>query len=90
MPEPETIQLPLKPAGNSLASHVAALDLLAARVASLPTRSRWPARVPINSKASFNGHVVHTDEVKAYIAKDEWVEMSAREAASHIRGRKLG
>lgn len=86
----ERIQLPLAPSGPSLAAHIAALDLLAARLDALPTRSRWPARIPINSKASFDGDIIHTDEIKVNIGGDWWIEMRATEAADYVRRRKAG
>ncbi|BEI83044.1 hypothetical protein CcaverHIS002_0309120 [Cutaneotrichosporon cavernicola] len=88
MPNLERLQLPLRPSEHSLAAHIAALDLLAARLDALPTRSRWAARVPLNSKASFEGDIVHTNEVKVNVAGDWWVEMSAHEAGDWIRNRK--
>lgn len=88
MPDLERLQLPLRPSGHTLASHIAALDLLATRLDSLPSRSRWPARVPINSKASFDGDVVHTNEVKVKVSGDWWVEMTAHQAADYVRQRK--
>ncbi|KAL1412849.1 Nuclear envelope morphology protein 1 [Vanrija albida] len=85
---PERLQLPIAPSGPQLGAHVAALDLLAARLDALPSRSRWPARVPLNSKASFEGEVVHTNEIKVNVSGDWWVEMSAHEAADYVRRRR--
>ncbi|KLT42038.1 hypothetical protein CC85DRAFT_328596 [Cutaneotrichosporon oleaginosum] len=81
MPDIERLQLPLRPSGNTLAAHIAALDLLAARLDALATRSRWAARVPLNLKASFEGDIVHTNEVKINVGGDLWIEMTAHEAA---------
>ncbi|GMK53952.1 hypothetical protein CspeluHIS016_0105380 [Cutaneotrichosporon spelunceum] len=88
MPDLEPLQLPLRPTDHSLGAHIAALDLLATRLDALPTRSRWGARVPINSKASFVGDVVHTNEVKVNVGSDLWVEMTACDAADWVRSRK--
>lgn len=84
----DRIQLPLRPAGTSLAAHVAALDLLATRLDSLPLRSHWPARIPINSKASFDGDIVHTNQLKVNVGGEWWVEMTAPEAANYVRRRR--
>jgi prefoldin subunit 5 len=84
----ERIHLPLRPSGPSLGAYISALDLLAARLDTLASRARWPARVPINSKASFDGHLVHTDQVRVDIGAGWWVEMSATEAAAYVRRRK--
>jgi prefoldin subunit 5 len=88
MPDLERLQLPLRPSDHTLAAHRAALDLLAARLDALAMRSRWAARVPINSKASFEGDIVHTNEVKVNVSGDWWVEMTAHEAADWVRRRK--
>lgn len=88
MPDLERLQLPLRSSGLTLGAHIAALDLLAARLDALPSRSRWPARVPINSKASFEGDIVHTNEVKVHVGGDQWIEMTASEAADYVRRRK--
>jgi len=84
----ERLQLPLRPAGTSMGAYVAAIDLLAARLDMLASRSRWPARIPINSKASFEGDIVHTNQLKVNIGGEWWVEMSASEAADYVRRRK--
>lgn len=87
---PERLQLPITPSGPQLGAHVAALDLLAARLEALPSRSRWPARVPLNSKASFEGDMVHTNEIKVNVSDGWWVEMTAHEAADYVRQRRDG
>jgi hypothetical protein len=56
----------------------------------LASRARWPARIPLNSKASFDGDVVHPDQLHVHVGGEWWVEMSAAEAAAYVRRRKAG
>lgn len=86
----ELLQLPIRPYDGSLAAQIAVLDLLSARLALLPSRTRWPARIPLTSKASFVGEVVHTNTVKVHLGGEWWVEMTATEAADYITRRKTG
>lgn len=96
-PDLDRTTLPLRPPAPTLAAHISALDLLAARLDALPLRESWPARVPVNSKASFVGDIVNTERVKIQL-RDEgegagearWVEMGAGEAAAWVRRRKAG
>ena len=89
MPDPHPFT-PIIPAHNSLPAHLAALDLLAARIASLPAKTRWDARIPLNGKGSIPGQVVHTNEVKVDIGGGYWVEMTATEAVEYVNRRKTG
>lgn len=80
----------ISPSDPSLAAHLAALDLLAARLSALTDRTRWPARVPLNSKASIVGQVVHTNEMKINVGGGYWIEMTAKEAEEYVKRRKTG
>jgi CTD nuclear envelope phosphatase 1 len=80
----------IAPEDSSLAAHLQALDLLSARISSLSARTRWPARVPLNSKASMLGQVIHTNELKVDIGGGYWVEMTANEAQEYVQRRKTG
>lgn len=82
--------LPIQPSSASLTSHVAAFDQLISQLESLPTRTRWAAQVPINSKARVSGSVVHTNDVKVCLGAGWWVEMTAREAVEYIQRKKMG
>lgn len=82
--------LPIQPASHSLASHLQALDLLAARLDSLNTQSEWETRVPLNSKASIRGSVVNTANVKINVGGEWWVDMTASEGEAWVRRRKAG
>lgn len=83
-------QLPILPASSSLASHLQALDLLAARLATLSSRSEWETKVPISSKASVSGSIVGTANVKINIGGEWWVDMTPQEAEAWVRRRKEG
>jgi prefoldin subunit 5 len=83
-------RLPIQPASSSLASHLQALDLLAARLSSLSTRAEWETRVPLNSKASIKGSVINTANVKINIGGEWWVDMTASEGEAWVRRRKEG
>lgn len=83
-------QLPISPASGSLASHIQALDLLAARLASLSTRSEWETRIPLNSKASMLGKIVETGNVKINIGGEWWVDMTPQEGEAWVRRRRAG
>lgn len=86
----DVIRLPIQPTGAQLSEHVAALDLLAARLDALATRQAWPAMVPFNSKASFGGSIINTNSVKIAVGPDTWAEMSPSQAAEYVRRRKNG
>ena len=83
-------RLPILPSDGSLQSHLTALDLLTARLSTLTTRTRWPARIPLNSKASFSGCLIHTNDVKVNVGGDWWIEMTAEEAVEYVKRRKNG
>ncbi len=85
---PDFIEAPVRPIDSSLSAHLLALDLLSARLSALPSQTNWPVRVPINSKASFRGDVVHTNDLKVHLGEEWWVEMTAEEAAAYIRRRR--
>ncbi|ORY28459.1 hypothetical protein BCR39DRAFT_201993 [Naematelia encephala] len=82
------LRLPIRPPDHSLTSHLLALDALAGQLATLTSRTRWPAQIPLNSKASFSGELVHTNDVKVCIGGEWWVEMTAAEAVEWIHRRK--
>ena len=82
--------LPIQPTSTSLSSHLAAFDQLIAQLESLPSQTRWPAQVPINSKARISGQIVHTNEVKVCLGAGWWVEMTAREAIEYLGRKKMG
>lgn len=84
------ILVPIQPSDSSIQSHIAALDLLAARLSILTSQTRLPARIPLNSKASFSGSVIHTNDVKVIVGGERWVEMTAEEAVGYVRRRKNG
>jgi hypothetical protein len=84
------LYLPIQPASTSLASHIQALDLLAARLSSLQTRAEWETRVPLNSKASVRGRIVDTGNVKINIGGEWWVDMTPAKGEQWIRRRKTG
>lgn len=86
----EPLEVPIRPYDGSLGAQIAALDLLSAKLALLPSRTRWPARIPLTSKASFVGEVVHTNVVKVHLGGEWWMEMTATEAADYITRRKRG
>ena len=89
MPSDQPIN-PIVPNDNSLGAHLQALDLVSARISSLTARTRWPARIPLNSKASMLGQVVHTNELKVNIGGGYWAEMTAKEAEDYVQRRKTG
>ena len=80
----------IRPSSPSLEAQLQALDLLAARVQTLTNATRWPARVPLNSKATFEGQIVHTNDVNVNIGGGYWVAMTAGEAADWVKRRKQG
>lgn len=86
----DAIRLPIQPTGAQLSEHVAALDLLAARLDALAARRAWPALVPFNSKASFPGSIINTNSVKIATGPDSWAEMPPSHAAEYVRRRKNG
>lgn len=86
----EDLNLPIQPADNSLQSHIAALDLLSARLSTLTTGTRWSANIPLNSKASFKGSVIHTNDIKVNVGGGWWIEMTTQEAEEYIKRRKTG
>jgi hypothetical protein len=81
---------PIRSADSSLASQLQALDALSHRLCTLTTRTRWPAQIPINSKASISGLITHTNELKVDIGAGYWVEMTASEAQAYVQRRKTG
>jgi hypothetical protein len=82
--------LPILPASSSLTSHLQALDLLAARLSSLATKTEWETRVPLNSKASIKGSLTNTANVKINIGGEWWVDMTVQEGEAWVRRRKAG
>ena len=80
----------IEPSGVTLPEHLQALDLLSARIRSLTAKTRWSARIPLNSKASMLGQVVHTNELKVDVGGGYWVEMTAQEAEQYVQRRKTG
>ncbi|EKC98585.1 nuclear envelope-endoplasmic reticulum network protein [Trichosporon asahii var. asahii CBS 8904] len=83
----DAIRLPIQPTGAQLSEHVAALDLLAARLDALASRQAWPALVPFNSKASFPGSIINTNSVKIATGPDSWAEMPPAHAAEYDHAR---
>ena len=81
---------PIAPADGSLGAHLAALDLLAERIGKLTSRTRWPARIALNSKASVLGQVLHTNEIRVDVGGGYWIEMTAQEATQYVQRRKTG
>ena len=82
--------LPIQPSSGSLSAHLAAFDQLIAQLEALPSRTRWPAHIPINNKARVAGAVIHTNDVKVCLGAGWWVEMTAREAVDYVGRKKLG
>lgn len=86
----DAIRLPIQPTGAQLSEHIAALDLLTARLDALASRQAWPALVPFNSKASFGGSIINTNCVKFAVGPDTWAEMPPAQAAAYVRRQKNG
>lgn len=84
----DELYLPITPSDASLQSHLAALDLLASRLSALTTRTGWPARIPLNAKASFSGSLIHTNDLKVNVGGEWWVDMTAEEATAYVGRRK--
>lgn len=82
--------LPIEPRDASIASHLAAFDSLIAALLQLPSRTRWPAHVPLNAKGRIRGEVVHANDVKVCLGGGWWVEMTASEAVAHLQRKKAG
>ena len=82
--------LPIIPTDDSLQAHLLALDLLSARLTTLTSRTRWPTRIPLTSKASFHGSIVHTNDLKVDVGAGWWVEMTTLEAGEYVQRRKMG
>ncbi|ORX40044.1 hypothetical protein BD324DRAFT_607169 [Kockovaella imperatae] len=78
----------IRPSDPSVEAQIQALDLLSARLKRLTDQTRWPARVPLNAKASLGGQVVHTNDVKVNIGAGYWVGMTAQEASEWVQRRK--
>lgn len=87
---PDVPLMAIRPADKSLASHLQALDALSYRLEALNSRTRWPARIPLNGKASVKGSIVHTNELKVDVGGGYWVEMTAKEAQEYVQRRKTG
>lgn len=86
----QNLHLPIKPQDNTFTSHLSALDSLSTRLTTLTDQTRWPAQIPLNSKASFKGSIVHTNEVKVNVGGGWWIEMTAKEAVGYVNRRKMG
>ena len=86
----DELNLPIRPSDPSLQSHLQALDLLSAQIGRLTERTRWQARIPLNSKASIQGEVIHTNEFKVHVGDGWYIEMTAQEAAAYVHRRKQG
>ena len=80
----------VRPIDSSIAAQVQALDLLQARILNLAQEDQWPARIPVNSKASFAGRIVNTKTFKVDVGQGQMVEMTVQEASSYISKRKHG
>ena len=84
----DDLRLPLQPSDASFESHLTTLDLLIARLKTLTTRTRWSAHLPLNSKASFRGTLIHTNDLKVNVGGEWWIEMTAEEAVAYLKRRK--
>ena len=80
----------IQPANASLASQIQALDLLSARLSHLNQVTRWPAKVPLNSKATMDGVLLNTNDAKISIGEGYFVGMTALEAVESVKRRKEG
>ncbi|OCF33496.1 hypothetical protein I316_04917 [Kwoniella heveanensis BCC8398] len=60
----EPLSLPIEPSSPSLHSHLAALDILSLRLSSLTSSTSHSVRIPLTSKASIRGTVIHTNDIK--------------------------
>ncbi|WVR06372.1 hypothetical protein IAU60_003403 [Kwoniella sp. DSM 27419] len=87
-PSDDRLHLPLHPSSPSLQSHLAALDTLALRLATLTAQTSHPARVHLTSKATLQADIVHTNDVKVYLGDGWYVDMTAAEASDYILRRK--
>ncbi|WVF69159.1 hypothetical protein IAT40_003934 [Kwoniella sp. CBS 6097] len=84
----EPLSLPIEPSSPSLHSHLAALNILSLRLASLTSSTTHPVRIPLTSKASIKGAVIHTNDVKVNLggasgSGDGGAIDSARGAGEH-------
>ncbi|WWC96086.1 hypothetical protein V866_002953 [Kwoniella sp. B9012] len=84
----ESLSLPIIPSSPSLQSHLAALDHLSLQLQHLTSSTARPVRLPLGSKASMVGHIVHTNDIKVNIGCGYWVDMTAQEASEYVKRRK--
>ncbi|WWC88697.1 uncharacterized protein L201_003610 [Kwoniella dendrophila CBS 6074] len=82
------LNLPLRPCSTSLQSHLAALDLLSLQIESLINKNRHDCRIPLNSKASIKGEIIHTNDIKVNIGVGYYADMTCKEASEYIKRRK--
>ncbi|KAK6908209.1 hypothetical protein I203_102210 [Kwoniella mangroviensis CBS 8507] len=82
------LSLPIIPSSPSLHSHLAALDHLSLQLQHLTTFTTRPARIPLGTKASMLGDILHTNDIKVNIGCGYWVDMTAQEASEYVKRRK--
>jgi CTD nuclear envelope phosphatase 1 len=82
--------LPTRPSSSHLTSHLSVLDADIARLSELSLQTRWPAYIPVSSRAHIRGNIIHPNEVKVDLGQGWWVDMTAAEAAAYLRRKKTG
>lgn len=87
--DPSTL-LPIRPTSPTLSAHLAALNTTISQLDSLPSQTRWPAYIPLTSRARIPGQIVHPNEVKVNLGEGWWVDMTASEAGGYLKRRKMG
>ncbi|KAI9632028.1 uncharacterized protein MKK02DRAFT_41671 [Dioszegia hungarica] len=86
--DPSTL-LPIRPTSPTLSAHLAALNTTISQLDSLPSQTRWPAYIPLTSRARIPGQIVHPNEVKVNLGEGWWVDMTASEAGGYLKRRKM-
>ncbi|WWD04849.1 hypothetical protein V865_002920 [Kwoniella europaea PYCC6329] len=81
------LSLPIIPSSPSLQSHLTALDHLSLQLRHLTSSTTHPVRLPLGSKASMVGDIVHTNDIKVNIGCGYWVDMTAQEASEYVKRR---
>lgn len=82
--------LPIRPTSPNLSSHISVLDKTISHLSALPAQTKWPAFIPLTSRARLPGQIVHPNEVKVDLGQGWWVDMTASEAGEYLKRRKTG